>query len=81
MLITLSCLYLIFVYFCDMEKLQDRARHIFMMCFETTNSQNCYGYCPQKNNTIPYIKAKKYMVKLCKKHNDFELLQYTIKNL
>jgi hypothetical protein len=64
-----------------MENLQERAKDIFMNCYESQNYINCYGYCPQKNNTIPYLKAKKYMIKLCKKHNDIELLHYTLKNL
>ena len=60
---------------------EQKAKLLFMLSYEYVNNINCYGYCPQKNNSKEYQKAKKRVLKNTLKHNDIEIYQYIKTNL
>ena len=60
---------------------EQKAKLLLMLAYEHINSINCYGITPQKNNSLPYQKAKKRVLKNTLKHNDIEIYQYIKTNL
>jgi hypothetical protein len=61
--------------------IKEKSELIFMMSYEFENGVNCYGYCPSKNNSSEYIKAKKRVLKNTLKNNDLEIYHYIKENL
>ena len=61
--------------------IQDKSNLLLMLAYEYINNINCYGITPQKNNSIPYQKAKKRVLKNTLKNNDLEIYQYIKTNL
>ena len=61
--------------------IQDKSNLLLMLSFEYVNNINCYGYCPQKNNSLPYQKAKRRVLKNTLKNNDIEIYNYIKENL
>ena len=61
--------------------IEQKASLLLMLSFEYINSVNCYGITPQKNNSIPYQKAKKRVLKNTLKNNDLEIYNYIKTNL
>ena len=61
--------------------IQDKSNLLLMLAYEYINNINCYGITPQKNNSLPYQKAKKRVLKNTLKNNDLEIYQYIKTNL
>ena len=61
--------------------IQDKSNLLLMLAYEYINNINCYGITPQKNNSIPYQKAKKRVLKNTLKNNDIEIYNYIKTNL
>ena len=61
--------------------IQDKSKLLLMLSYEYINNINCYGITPQKNNSLPYQKAKKRVLKNTLKNNDLEIYQYIKTNL
>ena len=61
--------------------IQDKSNLLLMLSYEYVNNINCYGYCPQKNNSKEYKKAKRRVLKNTLKNNDIEIYQYIKTNL
>jgi hypothetical protein len=60
---------------------EQKAKLLLMLSYEHINGVNCYGITPQKNNSQPYQKAKKRVLKNTLKHNDIEIYNYIKENL
>lgn len=61
--------------------IEQKAKLIFMLSYEFENGVNCYGYCPSKNNSTGYQKAKKRVLKNTLINNDMEIHNYIKENL
>jgi hypothetical protein len=61
--------------------IQEKANLLLMLSYEHINNINCYGYCPQKNDSKQYQKAKNRVLKNTLKHNDIEIYNYIKENL
>ena len=61
--------------------LKQKAELLLMWSYEYINGVNCFGYCPSKNNSTEYQKAKKRVLKNTLKNNDLEIYQYIKTNL
>jgi len=61
--------------------IEEKSKLLLMLAYEHINNINCYGITPQKNNSLPYRKAKKRVLKNTLKHNDIEIYNYIKENL
>ena len=43
--------------------LKKKSELLLMWSYEYINGVNCFGYCPAKNNSKEYLKAKKRVLK------------------
>lgn len=63
------------------RNLTEQAKNLIIYAYEYVNWTNCYGYQPQKNTSLPYMKAKRKALKICKNSQDTELYTYIKNNL
>ena len=64
------------------EAIETQSKQLLMLCYEEVNGQNLYGHPPQKMpNYVPYQKAKRRAMFLCRKYKDLELLKFIKSNL
>jgi len=64
------------------ESIERQCKQLLMICYEQVNGQNLYGHPPQKMpNYLPYQKAKRRAMSLCRKYKDPELLKFIKSNL
>jgi hypothetical protein len=63
------------------RNLTEQAKNLIIYAYEYVNWTNCYGYQPQKNTSLPYLKAKRKALKICKNSQDTELYTYIKNNL
>ena len=61
--------------------LKEQAKGLIIYAYEFVNWTNCYGYQPQKNTSIPYLKAKRKALKMAKMAKDTEMYTYIKENL
>jgi hypothetical protein len=61
--------------------IKQKAELLLMWSYEYINGVNCYGYCPSKNNSSEYLKAKKRVLKNTLLNNDLEIYKYIKENL
>ena len=61
--------------------LKQKSELLLMWSYEFENGVNCYGYCPGKNNSSEYQKAKKRVLKNTLLNNDLEIYKYIKENL
>jgi len=60
--------------------IEQKSKLLLMWSYEYINGVNCYGYCPSKNNSKQYQKAKKRVLKNTLSNNDLEIYNYIKEN-
>lgn len=63
------------------RNLKEQAKGLIIYAYEFVNWTNLYGYQPQKNTSIPYLKAKRKALKMAKMAKDTEMYLYIKENL
>jgi hypothetical protein len=62
------------------QLLIDKANVLIMHSYEYVNSVNCFGNIPLKNNSIEYLKAKKYLLKQLSNWKNKDLYNFVKQN-
>jgi hypothetical protein len=61
--------------------IKEQAKGLIIYAYEFVNWTNLYGYQPQKNTSLPYLKAKRKALKMAKIAQDTEMYTYIKENL